>query len=105
MVTTNAVVGVVADKTFIMLNGAKAVTDVSYYNETIKDSNGKKHHKRHSYFNVLFGDGHEYSLIRFERLRNGLKPHRDIFLGNSLVVYVDEPVPEARIKVLKEIMK
>ncbi len=85
--------GIVADKTYIILNGATEISDVLYYTETYKDSNGKKRKKMHSYFDVQFG---EYSTIRFERLRDGLKPHMDDTYAHTLIVYANDSLHKVR---------
>ncbi len=98
---TKEVKGIVADKTFVILNGVEEISPVSYYIEIVKDEKGVKHKKKHNYFEINRGD----ETIRFERLRDDLRPHRDTNYPHTLIVYTDTPIHEAREKVISTLLK
>lgn len=85
--------GIVADKTFVILNGATAISEVEYYTEIYKDSNGKKKRKMHSCLYVEFG---EYSKIRFERLREGVRQHMSSNDAHTYVLYTKDSLHKLR---------
>lgn len=90
--------GVVADKTFVILDSAVAISPINHYIEIVKDESGRKFKKKHTFFNVLF-KGEE--VIRFERLRDGLKPNRDTNYPHTLIVYSDISITEMRENIVK----
>lgn len=96
--------GVSVGKTYVVLNGLYAVGDVSSYTETSRDEFGKKHKKKHYYFQIAYnGD----SLIRFEKHldHNTEKPIRDTNMPNTLIVYVDGELSKARDKIISALRK
>jgi len=87
--------GIAVNKTFVILNGVTAISQVASYEETYKDDNGKKHKKRHTYFNLEFGS----ETIRFERVRAGKDEARKEN-QHTLVIYTDEALVKLRENIL-----
>lgn len=87
--------GITVHNTFVVLNGATAISQVSSYEEKYKDAMGKKHIKRHTYFNLEFGT----ETTRFERIREGKEqPSKDD--SHTLVIYTNEALVKLREKIL-----
>lgn len=89
--------GIAVNDTYVILNGIVALSPVVHYTQTIKDGNGKKRKIKHFYFDIGYSGN---SVVRFERLRDNLKPHRDTDAGNVLIVYANEELAKVRDKII-----
>lgn len=87
--------GIAVHKTYVVLNGVTGISKVSSYEEKYKDENGKKHVRRHTYFNLEFGS----ETTRFERIREGKEVARKAD-QHTLVIYTDEALVKLREKIL-----
>jgi len=95
---TYQVKGIVADKTYVILNGATSISDILYYTEIVKDEEGKRYKRSQPYFELEFGG---YFKLRFEMLRGTLKPHMAEGEGHTYIVYVDEPLEKSRKRIIQ----
>lgn len=90
--------GITVHNTYVILNGVTAISHVSSYEEKYKDDKGKKHVRRHTYFNLEFGE----ETTRFERIRKGKElPHKES--SHTLVIYTDEGLVSLREKILSKL--
>lgn len=99
---TQNIKGVVAGKTYVILNGMKEISPISHYVETHKDEFGKKIKIKHAFFVIDYGG----ESIRFERERKDhIKPRRDINNTHCLEIYVDETLSDLRNRLISELLK